>query len=171
MGPNVIFVRPVEKVGVVYDILKSSEHSNFPVIDTDDNGILFGTTSRTALCILLQQRAFGKPKKDPFSNGDGAATYSSNYLETENQKFLPLVQWSIVEKSYPKYPSVDDLRISEADRECVVDLRPYANTAAVSIRESSSVEVGRAVVFAVCILLSLVYQLTPWPLSYSFHHL
>lgn len=61
MGENVIFVRPVDRVGVIYDILTSCTHTNFPVVDTDDNGILYGTIGRNALVILLQQRAFGHP--------------------------------------------------------------------------------------------------------------
>jgi chloride channel 7 len=46
MGANVIFIRPVETVGVVYDILMSAKHSNFPVVDTADRNVLFGTIGR-----------------------------------------------------------------------------------------------------------------------------
>ena len=52
-----------------------------------------------------------------------------------------IIQWEILEKSYPKYPSVNDLRITQADRDQWVDLRPYANTAAISVQETSSVHV------------------------------
>jgi len=139
MGSNVIFIRPVEKVGVVYDILTSSNHSNYPVVDTDDRNILFGTISRHALCSLLQQRAFGSPA-DSESIGKNTPTIMANYLQVGDRRYFPLVQWEIIEKSYPKYPSVADVRITGQDREQWVDLRPYANTAAVSVQETSSVE-------------------------------
>ena len=141
MSKDVIFVRPVEKVGVVYDILRSSNHSNFPVVDTDDNGILFGTIGRNALCILLKQRAFGLPKKGS-TKGEGSLIHNYLMLDETDEKYLPLVQWDVIEKAYPKYPSIKDIRISMADRDCYVDLRPYANTAPFSVRETSSVSVS-----------------------------
>lgn len=142
MGENVVFVRPVDRVGVIYDILTSCKHTNFPVVDTDDNGILYGTIGRNALVILLQQRAFGHPKKESEMEGDEG--FSSNYLrvETDDVKYYPLVQWDVVEKAYPKYPSANALRISAAEREFLVDLRPYANTAPLTIQESSTVSVS-----------------------------
>lgn len=138
MGENVIFVKPVDKVGVIYDILKSSTHSNYPVVDTDDNGVLYGTIGRNALVILLQRRAFGHPKTESEMKAD---EFSSNYLriETDDIRYYPTVQWDVVEKAYPKYPSADALRISPSEREFVVDLRPYANRAPLTIQESSTV--------------------------------
>jgi chloride channel 7 len=142
MGENVIFVRPVDRVGVIYDILTSCKHTNFPVVDTDDNGILYGTIGRNALVILLQQRAFGHPRKE--SDMDHDDDFSSNYLRVESDdiKYFPLVQWDVVEKSYPKYPSEKSLRISRAERDFLVDLRPYANRAPLTVQESSTVSVS-----------------------------
>lgn len=149
MSDNVIFIRPVEEVGAIYDILKSCNHSNFPVVDTEDKGILFGTIGRDNLCILLQQRAFGRPKKESSLTED--YNVLSNYLSCEDEKFLPLVQWQTLEKSYPTHPSVSDLRIGDSDRECLVDLRPYANTAPVTVQESSTVSVSSALLVFSCI--------------------
>ncbi len=142
MGENVIFVRPGDRVGVIYDILTSCKHTNFPVVDTDDNGILYGTIGRNALVILLQQRAFGHPKKE--SDMDHDDDFSANYLRVESDdiKYFPLVQWDVVEKSYPKYPSEKSLRISRAERDFLVDLRPYANRAPLTVQESSTVSVS-----------------------------
>lgn len=144
MGENVIFVRPVDRVGVIYDILKSCKHTNFPVVDMDDNRVLYGTVGRNALVILLQQRAFGHPKNEAEMDED--RDFSSNYLrvETDDVKYYPLVQWDVVEKAYPKYPSADALRISAAEREFLVDLRPYTNRAPLTVQESSTVSVSVA---------------------------
>ena len=139
MGSNVVFIRPVEKVGVIYDILVSSTHSNYPVVDTDDKNVLFGTIGRNALCVLLQQRAFGYPFTGDV--GDSSQGIMSNYLQVGQRTYFPLVQWDVVERAYPKYPSAKDVRVTDSDREQWVDLRPYANTAAVTIQETSSVEV------------------------------
>lgn len=144
MSEDVIFVRPVEKVGVIYDILKSSNHSDFPVVDTEDNGVLYGTIGRNPLCILLKQGAYGKPKSASPSVRDSVL---HNYLSLEesDEKFLPLVQWEVIEKAYPKYPSIKGIRISSADRECFVDLRPYTNSAPITVRESASISVSALV--------------------------
>lgn len=136
MGANVIFVKPVEKVGVIYDILTSCSHTNFPVVDTNDNGVLYGTIGRSALCILLQQRAFGLPKES--SEGGGL---SSNYIRVNNEKFYPLVDWEVLEKT-EHHPKAKNLRLNGEERECMMDLRPYANTAPLTVQEASSVVVS-----------------------------
>jgi chloride channel 7 len=144
MGENVVFVKPVEKVGVIYDILKSCKHSNFPVVDKDDGGILFGTISKNTLGVLLKERAFGQP---PIKSVTSASLSSSNYLEVlqvgaKKQHYMPIVQWEQLEKSYPKYPTYDELRMSQSDRDCYVDLRPYSNTSPVTVQEFASVDVS-----------------------------
>lgn len=141
MSSNVIFLRPVEKVGVVYDILMSAKHSNFPIVDTDDKNVLYGTIGRNALCVLLQQRAFGYPFDDPNVAAISHRGVSSNHLEVGERKFYPLVQWEVLFKSYPRYPDIKEVRITDEDREQYVDLRPYTNNAAITIQETSSVEV------------------------------
>mmetsp|Transcript_16300 Transcript_16300/g.37377 ORF Transcript_16300/g.37377 Transcript_16300/m.37377 type:complete len:802 (-) Transcript_16300:255-2660(-) len=140
MGSNVIFIRPVENVGVVYDILMNAAHSNFPVVDTEDRNILYGTIGRNAICVLLKERAFGYPESNERIDFGSQRAISSNYLHVGERKYFPLVQWEILFKSYPRYPKAKDLRITEADREKFVDLRPYINNAAITVQETSSAE-------------------------------
>jgi predicted transcriptional regulator len=45
MSDHVIFFRPVEKVGTVVDVLKSCPFLNFPIVDTEDSDLLYGTIS------------------------------------------------------------------------------------------------------------------------------
>jgi CBS domain-containing protein len=141
MGDNVVFVRPVESVGTVVDILKSTTMTNFPVVDTDDQNILVGTVGRNELCVLLKQRAFGHPKR---TSNDFNPTVS-NYVEYDGKRYLPLVDWRVLEESYPRYPSADDIRVSESDRACYLDLRPYMNTAPITVQEEASVGVSTVV--------------------------
>ena len=66
----------------------------------------------------------------------------SNYIEAHGQTFVPIAGYEEVEKALPQKPSVRDLRISEKDRACVLDLRPYCNQSPISIQESTSVAVS-----------------------------
>ena len=141
MGSNVIFLRPVEPVGVVYDILMDVKHSNFPVVNTDDRNVLDGTIGRNTLNVLLQQRAFGCPDDSAQTTTMSRRVMSSNYLEVGERKYYPLVQWEVLFKSYPRYPDAKDLHITDNDRQQLVDLRPYVNNAAITVQETSSVEV------------------------------
>ena len=140
MSDHVVFIRPIESVGKIYDLMKGSTHSNYVVVDLDDNSIIYGTIGRNALCILLQQREFGLPKEE--DDDFPQQRTLCNYLEVDRAKYVPLVQWNTIERSYPKFPTVEQLRISTEDRDFFVDLRPYCNQAPVTVNEHSSVEVS-----------------------------
>ena len=150
MSTEVKCLRPVERVGIVYDLLKSVGHGNFPIVDTASSGTLYGTASRAMLCTLLQRRAFGQPHDvnngHYHSNADGSA----DYAELLGPKRLsPLVQWDTIERVYPCYPTIDDVLLRPGDRNCWLDLRPYANTAPYTINETASIQV--------CPFLSFVF--------------
>jgi len=141
MSTEVKCLRPVERVSIVYDLLKSVQHGNFPIVDTASSGTLYGTASRSMLCTLLQRRAFGQPHDvnngHYHSNSDG----SVDYAELLGPKRLsPLVQWDTIERVYPRYPTIDDVQLRPGDRNCWLDLRPYANTAPYTINETASIQ-------------------------------
>ena len=102
------------------------------------------TIGRNALCFLLKNRAFGHPVTSFQENGTFGSRINSNFLEvgTDNKRFVPTLQWEEIEKAYPKYPSVKDLRISHSDRECFVDMRPFVNQSPLTVHEGSSVAVS-----------------------------
>lgn len=131
MSAEVKCLRPVERAGVVYDLLRSCQHGTFPIVDTASGGTLYGTASRDMLCTLLQRRAFGNP--DVLEEYDNSDTLGPRRLS-------PLVQWDTIERAYPRYPTIDDFEIGEADRNCWLDLRPYANTAPYTINETASIQ-------------------------------
>ena len=131
----------MERVGIVYNLLKSVGRNNFPIVDTATSGTLYGTASRAMLCTLLQRRAFGQPHDvnngHYHSNADGSA----DYAELLGPKRLsPLVQWDTIERVYPRYPTIDDVLLRPGDRNCWLDLRPYANTAPYTINETASIQ-------------------------------
>jgi len=149
MSTEVKCLRPVERVGIVYDLLKNVSHGNFPIVDTASSGTLYGTASRSMLCTLLQRRAFGQPHDVNNGHYHSHQDGSPDYAELLGPKRLsPLVQWDTIERVYPRYPTIDDVELRPGDRNCWLDLRPYANTAPYTINETASIQV--------CIL-SLIY--------------
>eukprot|EP00529_Nitzschia_sp_RCC80_P005006 CAMPEP_0113455330 /NCGR_PEP_ID=MMETSP0014_2-20120614/8320_1 /TAXON_ID=2857 /ORGANISM="Nitzschia sp." /LENGTH=932 /DNA_ID=CAMNT_0000346757 /DNA_START=220 /DNA_END=3018 /DNA_ORIENTATION=+ /assembly_acc=CAM_ASM_000159 len=131
MSAEVKCLRPVERAGVVYDLLQTCKHGTFPIVDTASGGTLYGTASRSMLCTLLQRRAFGNPDLlDDYDNSDNLGP----------QRLSPLVQWDTIERAYPRYPTIDDVDMRDSDRECWLDLRPYANTAPYTINETASIQ-------------------------------
>ena len=108
MSTEVKCLRPVERVGVVYDLLKRTSHGNFPIIDTATSGTLYGTVSRSILCTLLQRRAFSQScdvnngQYRDYSNGT-----NDHAKHLEPKRLSPLVQWDTIERVYPRYPTID----------------------------------------------------------------
>eukprot|EP00980_Cylindrotheca_fusiformis_P016037 scaffold4724_cov108-Cylindrotheca_fusiformis.AAC.2 len=135
MSDNVIFFRPVEKVGNVVDVLRSCPFLNFPIVDMDDNELLFGTISSNVICALLKHRSFGRAIAPGAARPDGVL---SQHMEVGEDTFVPIAGWEVVQDSYPKYPSVSDIRISNRERELWLDLRPYANRAPITVQEHAS---------------------------------
>mmetsp|Transcript_31009 Transcript_31009/g.40954 ORF Transcript_31009/g.40954 Transcript_31009/m.40954 type:complete len:814 (+) Transcript_31009:234-2675(+) len=124
MSVDVKCLRPVEKVGVIYDLLTDCSHNCFPVVDIKSGSVLVGTVLRKLLTVLIQQKAFGPAETDPQSRS----------------RVSPLVHWGILENDYPRYPKISELSISPSDRDKWIDLRPYANTSPYLIHESASVQ-------------------------------
>jgi chloride channel 7 len=133
MSTEVKCLRPVERAGVVYDLLRSCHHGNFPIVDTASGGTLYGTASRSILCTLLKRRAFGN------------AETLDEYEDCESlgpRRLSPLVQWDTIERAYPRYPTIEDVEMRASDRNCWLDLRPYANTAPYTVNETTSIQVS-----------------------------
>uniref|UniRef100_A0A6V2KMR1 Chloride channel protein n=1 Tax=Ditylum brightwellii TaxID=49249 RepID=A0A6V2KMR1_9STRA len=133
MSTDVKCLRPVERAGVVYELLRNYSHGTFPIVDTASQGTLYGTASRSMLCTLLQRRAFGSP--DVLSEYDGCGFLGPKRLS-------PLVQWDTIERAYPRYPTIDDVEMRPGEENCWLDLRPYANTAPHTVNETASIQVG-----------------------------
>lgn len=151
MSTEVKCLRPVERVAIVYDLLKSVPHGNFPIVDTASSGTLYGTASRAMLCTLLQRRAFGQPHDVNDGHFHSNSDRSMDYAELLGPKRLsPLVQWDTIERVYPRYPTIDDVQLRPGDRNCWLDLRPYANTAPYTINETASIQVCCIAYVAVC---------------------
>jgi len=139
MSKDVVFMRPIEKVGTIYDILLTCGHACFPVVDTDDRDILFGTVNRNVLTTLLQQRAYGMPSTKGPGMRRNSIVQSHGVTLQPNAKYVPLVPYKILEREYPGYTPIEDISVGQSDRDLYIDLRPYTNTAPHTVKETTSV--------------------------------
>ena len=138
MSTDVKCLRPVERAGNVYDLLRICEHGNFPIVDVTSGGTLYGTLPRSTLCTLLKRRAFAS--SDAFPGYDESNTEGGDEGILGPKRLSPLVQWDTIESVYPRYPTVDDIDMRPGEDNCWLDLRPYANTAPYTINETASIQ-------------------------------
>jgi len=94
MSTNVKTLRPVERVGVVYNLLATTTHSCFPLVTGEDECGVFGSVLRETLSALLHLKAF-------------SSTTEVDLLSPALQS--PLVAFHKIERYFPNYPSVHNL--------------------------------------------------------------
>ena len=101
MSRDVVFVRPIEQVKTINDLLLTCDHACFPVIDTDDRDTLYGTISRDTLTTLLQQKAFGLPANTSIPLNKSIV---QNHVQLEpDSTFVPLVPYETLERVSTTY--------------------------------------------------------------------
>ena len=105
MSTQVKCLRPVERAGVVYDLLKNClrDLSNSRY---SKRRVHYGTASAIAiLCTLLQRRAFG-----PVILWTIGCEAEEDATVWGQDTFEPLVQWDTIERAYPNYPTIGSLK-------------------------------------------------------------
>lgn len=124
MNQPVVCVRRKEKVNYIIDILKNTTHNGFPVIEDDENGNrengkLIGLILRSQLVVILMK---------------------SLYIETD-RFWKDLVTIQLFRKEYPRYPTIEDLKISEDKtlRNYTVDMSLFMNPSPYSVNLKTSV--------------------------------
>ena len=124
MSHPVVTLSPVVNVGTIVDVLKSTSHNGFPVVDypmesTYNNrsfGKMRGLVLRSELIVLLQHKIF-----------------SELYAEWEGK-----VDMGLFRMAYPRYPDISRIFVSTTEREYHVDLRPIMNTTPITCLHSTS---------------------------------
>jgi len=124
MSHPVVTLSPNERVGNIVDILKSTTHNGFPVVDspveaTYDRrtfGKVRGLILRSELIVLLQHKIFNEL-----------------YGEWEGK-----VDMSLFRMAYPRYPDISRIYVSSTEREYHMDLRPVMNPTPSTILHSTS---------------------------------
>ena len=124
MSHPVVTLSPIEKVGNLVDILKTTTHNGFPVVDhpmqstynSRTFGKMRGLILRSELIVLLQHKIF-----------------SELYGEWEGK-----VDMALFRMAYPRYPAISRIYVSTTEREYHVDLRPVMNHTPTTILHSTS---------------------------------
>ena len=130
-------LKKVERVSVIYRMLLHSTHEAFPVVRADPEAggsasapsaaaesqagtdrTLEGVVLRKTLCVLLQRGMFS-----------GWRTGTSESM----------LSWSELETIYPRYPRIEDIKLSSADYDCWMNLSPYINSSPYTVNENASV--------------------------------
>ena len=83
--------------------------------------------------LLLHQKAFGPVGADPGGqqNRNAARQQTGGGRGGPNAGvgISPLISWGAMERIYPRYPTIESIDLSDAERRMWMDLRPYVNTA------------------------------------------
>lgn len=141
MAKPVITLSEVDTVRRVYEVLKHTQHNGFPTVDRF--GRFRGLILRKTLCALMELKTFSAK----ISMNDmliRRTTYSEDVginIEDGGQKLssAALVFYETLEKKYPKYPSINDIQVTNEEMSMYMDLRAYMDTSAFMIHESASV--------------------------------
>eukprot|EP00112_Aurelia_sp_Birch-Aquarium-sp1_P015614 Seg3478.1 transcript_id=Seg3478.1/GoldUCD/mRNA.D3Y31 product="Chloride channel 7 alpha subunit" protein_id=Seg3478.1/GoldUCD/D3Y31 len=131
MKKPVVCFHAEERVGRIVDVLKNtaSHHNGFPVVDnvpqTQEGeratyGTFRGTILRSQLIILLKQKVF----------------YERSQLRRHKLRLKDF------RDAYPRFPPIRNINISQRERECYMDLRPFMNPAPYTVMENSSLNRG-----------------------------
>lgn len=124
MNHPVVTLKTVENVGHVLALLKCVTFNGFPVVDppnSDQTEIhtyrkLRGLILRSQLIVLLKNKIF-------------------NEYEQEWEKFLDI---KIFRNEYPRYPTIDQVTITEIEKTYSIDLRPFMNPSPYTVQHSAT---------------------------------
>jgi chloride channel 7 len=155
MSSEVKCLQEIEKVSKVMELLHTTEHNGFPVINRE--GKLRGLILRKTLCTLLKLKAYSTPiinetstittTSDSLNNNNNRSNLprtlaqrhandisqllgSQSYVRNSDGGILlqpaATVGYDILERPYPHYPEVTDVKLS--DRELVRKKRGINDT-------------------------------------------
>ncbi|KAI4493606.1 hypothetical protein M0804_001782 [Polistes exclamans] len=124
MNHPVTTFKTVENVGHILELLKCVTYNGFPVVDPPSSdqayiesyGRFRGLVLRSQLIALLQNKIFNE--------------YSETWESSMNIKLF--------RHDYPRYPAIQDVKITEEEKTYTLDLRPFMNPSPYAVKHSSS---------------------------------
>ncbi|DAZ97352.1 TPA: hypothetical protein N0F65_010786, partial [Lagenidium giganteum] len=141
MGEPPLTVDQIVKAGEILDILKNCNHGGFPVViprkPSDKDAKLkppkfVGIINRRHLCVLLQRKDFFVDKPTPFTRkpaGETTLLYNDQYA----------LSYRDIESNYPRYPTIQEIKLDEDERDLWMDLTPYMNPTPHTVQEQTPV--------------------------------
>ncbi|KAJ3645556.1 hypothetical protein Zmor_023201 [Zophobas morio] len=123
MSHPVVTLKCVENVGHIVELLKLTTYNGFPVVDpplTDQSevttyGRIRGLVLRSQLIVILKKKIFN-----------------------ENSDFWEDINVEIFRDEYPRYPTIEQVYVSEIEKTYSIDLRPFMNPSPYSVLHSAS---------------------------------
>ncbi|KAL7639227.1 UNVERIFIED_CONTAM: hypothetical protein RMT77_010761 [Armadillidium vulgare] len=126
MSLPVITLQTVESTENIYNTLKRCNHNGFPVVDLQSqdvregakgHGKLRGLILRSDLIILLKNKIFN----------ENTHVWDGNIVNME-----------LFRAFYPRYPSVEEVSLSEEELGTTIDLRPFMNPSPYTVTSAAS---------------------------------
>lgn len=113
MSRRIVAFYRVVKVGQLYQMLQSTAHSAFPIVEfigsgADELATLNGIILRHQLVMILRNQAYGPKRADGSVNA-------------------PRMTFEDFRSEYPRYPDVADITVPPSDYDMYIDLKPYMN--------------------------------------------
>lgn len=123
MSHPIVTLKTVENVGHILELLKCVTFNGFPVVEpprSDEMEInsyarFRGLILRSQLIVLLQNKIFN-----------------------EYAEFWEPLSIKMFRKEYPRYPTIEEVTISEEEKTFMIDLRPFMNPSAYTIIHSAT---------------------------------
>ncbi|KAL0403840.1 UNVERIFIED_CONTAM: putative chloride channel-like protein CLC-g [Sesamum radiatum] len=113
-----------EKVGNVVNVLKTTQHNGFPVVDNPPfsaSPVLFGLILRAHLLILLKSKTF---LRTPAPGGP----YAIRQFSDDD-----FAKWGLGHDD-----NIEDIELSEEEMDMYIDLHPFTNTSPYTVVETMS---------------------------------
>ncbi|OQR83573.1 Chloride Channel (ClC) Family [Achlya hypogyna] len=136
MGAPVVSLDHISKAGAIYDILRSTAHSGFAVVapgrDGDAVPKFVGIIQRKHLCVMLQRKDFSVTRPVPFTRKPAS---EESFLYNEQYA----LSYRDIESTYPRFPSITEIRLDSIERELWMDLTPYMNPTPHTVQDQTPV--------------------------------
>ncbi|XP_032667841.1 H(+)/Cl(-) exchange transporter 7 [Odontomachus brunneus] len=124
MSHPVVTLRTVENVGHIVELLKCVTFNGFPVVDPPSSdqseistyGRFRGLILRSQLIVLLQNKIFNE------------------YAESWDK----LLNIKIFRKEYPRYPTIEQVDVTNEEKTYMIDLRHFMNPAPYTLQHSAT---------------------------------
>ena len=108
------------------DILSSTAHNGFPVVKKD--GKLRGVILRKTLCGLLKLKAYSTATNEP-KRPDGGLILQQ----------AATVFYDTLERTYPNFPDVKSIKLSEHEMNFWLDMRLHLDPAPMTVNQATSI--------------------------------
>lgn len=121
-----IWFSKVERVGTIVEVLRSTNHNAFPIVDDDveqsGQPVLFGLVLRSHLLVLLKKKQFSDNRYSQAQKEQSSLVTSAEFAKPGSGKGL----------------TIDDIEFTVAEEEMFLDIHEVANTSPYTVVETMS---------------------------------